>query len=178
MLFVASAAYADKPQNQALSVPIGGNFLDSGGGTGTFAGTFKIVDFAVENNQLVAQGYLAGTLTDSTGSVIGSVVKAVSLPANVTSGSSSATNVRTMDVHAAVTCPILNLDLGPLDLNLLGLTVHLNEVILDIAAQTGAGNLLGNLLCAVTNLLNGVGSLADIANLLNQILQILSGLLG
>lgn len=37
----------------------------------------------------------------------------------------------------------------------------------------GAGNLLGNLLCAVVNLLNGAGALAQIANLLNQILALL-----
>jgi hypothetical protein len=40
-------------------------------------------------------------------------------------------------------CPILHLDLGPLDLNLLGLHVHLNEVILNIEAIPGPGNLLG-----------------------------------
>ena len=50
---------------------------------------------------------------------------------------------------------VLNLVLGPLDLNLLGLVVHLNQVVLDIIAVTGAGNLLGNLLCAVAGLLDG-----------------------
>lgn len=39
-----------------------------------------------------------------------------------------------------------------------------------------AGNLLGNLLCAVTNLLNGTGPVQQIADLLNQILGILNGL--
>jgi len=52
-------------------------------------------------------------------------------------------------------CPILHLDLGPLNLHLLGLNVHLNRVILDITATSGPGNLLGNLLCSVANLLNG-----------------------
>ena len=51
------------------------------------------------------------------------------------------------------------LTLGPLDLNLLGLMVHLDQVVLDITAQSGAGNLLGNLLCSVANLLNGGGTL-------------------
>ena len=66
--------------------------------------------------------------------------------------------------------------LGPLDLNLLGLEVHLNQVVLDIIATSGAGNLLGNLLCAVAGLLDGPGPLGQIAGLLNQILGILSGL--
>ncbi|HKP12498.1 MAG TPA: hypothetical protein VJZ91_10325 [Blastocatellia bacterium] len=62
------------------------------------------------------------------------------------------------------------MELGPLDLNLLGLVVHLDRIVLDITAQPGPGNLLGNLLCAVANLLNNNGPLAGIANLLNQIL--------
>jgi hypothetical protein len=74
---------------------------------------------------------------------------------------------------ATASCQILNLVLGPLDLNLLGLQVHLNQVVLDITAVPGAGNLLGNLLCSVANLLNNPSGLAQ---LLNQILGILQGL--
>ena len=69
-------------------------------------------------------------------------------------------------VAAAATCDILNLVLGPLDLNLLGLQVDLNQVILNIVPESGAGNLLGNLLCAVTNLPNGPSPLAGLTNLL------------
>jgi hypothetical protein len=74
-------------------------------------------------------------------------------------------------------CSILTLTLGPLDLNLLGLRVALNQVNLLIEAIPGAGNLLGNLLCAVAGLLNGgllggplAGLLTSITNLLNSIL--------
>jgi hypothetical protein len=74
-------------------------------------------------------------------------------------------------------CQILHLDLGPLDLTLLGLHVHLNEVVLDITAQSGPGNLLGNLLCAVAHLLDGTGgATAGLTALLNQILAALGGL--
>ena len=74
------------------------------------------------------------------------------------------------------TCDILNLVLGPLDLDLLGLQVHLNRVVLNIVAVTGAGNLLGNLLCAVTGLLDGGlgGLLGQVRSLLNQILGVLN----
>jgi hypothetical protein len=48
-------------------------------------------------------------------------------------------------------------------------------VVLNITAVPGAGNLLGNLLCAVTGLLDQPGPLA---NLLNQILGILNGIVG
>ncbi len=71
-------------------------------------------------------------------------------------------------------CPILHLDLGPLDLNLLGLRVQLNEVVLDITAIPGPGNLLGNLLCAIASLLNPQGSLASLADLLNLLVDLFS----
>src|SRR3954469_22429643 len=73
-------------------------------------------------------------------------------------------------------CSILNLVLGPLHLNLLGLIVDLNRVVLNIIGQTGAGNLLGNLLCAVAGLLDGnpLGQqLGQVAALLNSLLAIL-----
>ena len=74
------------------------------------------------------------------------------------------------------TCEILNLVLGPLDLNLLGLQVHLNQVVLDITAVPGAGNLLGNLLCAIAGLLDGGSPLAGLATLLNNLLAALGSL--
>ena len=113
----------------------------------------------MQNGQLVGIGTLVATLTDTaSGAVQNIVAGGVAIP-----------------LVATGACPILHLVLGPLDLNLLGLMVHLNQVVLDITAQSGPGNLLGNLLCAVANLLNQGGPLQGIANLLNQILQILGG---
>ena len=74
-------------------------------------------------------------------------------------------------------CDILNLVLGPLDLNILGLQINLRRVVLDIVAVAGAGNLLGNLLCAVAGLLDGgplAGLLGQLQTLLNQILAALN----
>jgi hypothetical protein len=77
-------------------------------------------------------------------------------------------------VQATGTCQILDLTLGPLHRDLLGLVVDLNQVHLTITAQQGPGNLLGNLLCAVAHLLDNTGTtttaLQQLANLLNQIL--------
>jgi hypothetical protein len=160
----------------ALALPIGGTFTDAAG-VGSFSGTFYLREFAVENNALVAKGILSGTLTSATGTALGSVFKPISMPVGLRSGDAATGRSRLAAVTNAV-CPILHLDLGPLNLDLLGLNVNLAQVVLDITAETGAGNLLGNLLCAVTNLLNGAGALIDIANLLNQILDILTGLLG
>lgn len=78
------------------------------------------------------------------------------------------------------TCPILHLELGPLDLNLLGLRVQLDQVVLDITAIPGPGNLLGNLLCAIAGLLDGVdlgGILGDLLqSLIDALIRLLEGL--
>ena len=66
------------------------------------------------------------------------------------------------DALAAATCSILSLEVGPLNLNLLGLEVALDDcnngpVTVDITAIQGGG-LLGDLLCSLADLLNGGGS--------------------
>ena len=79
-----------------------------------------------------------------------------------------------LPLQATGSCEILDLVLGPLDLDLLGLVVHLDTVHLNITAEQGPGNLLGNLLCAVAGLLDGPATpLNAITRLLNQILGLL-----
>jgi hypothetical protein len=71
--------------------------------------------------------------------------------------------------QAGGTCQILDLTLGPLHLDLLGLIVDLDTVHLEITAQQGPGNLLGNLLCGIAGALDGGGG-GGLANLLNRLL--------
>jgi hypothetical protein len=76
---------------------------------------------------------------------------------------------------AGTTCAILHLELGPLNLNLLGLEVNLDDcadgpVVVDITGERGAGNLLGNLLCGIL----GSGGL----NLGDTLQDLLDSLLG
>ncbi|MFF5075831.1 hypothetical protein ACFY36_02185 [Actinoplanes sp. NPDC000266] len=142
------------------SAPITGTFTDAAGGTGTFAGSFTPTKFAAQDGDLVATGTLTGTLTDSAGAAVGTVEQAVTAPAFV----------------AQATCRILDLTLGPLHLDLLGLTVDLNQVHLVINAVSGAGNLLGNLLCAIVGLLDGTPTAGQLAAILNFLLALLSGL--
>jgi hypothetical protein len=126
------------------------------------------------------------TLSDTAGNLLGTVtnLKAVYDEASNTttiSGRFTDTlgNVTTFSaplLDASGSCTILHLEIGPVDLNVLGLMVHLDRVVLDITAQTGSGNLLGNLLCAVARLLdqNPLDAiLADLTDLLNQIFRIL-----
>jgi hypothetical protein len=51
--------------------------------------------------------------------------------------------------QAGATCPVLDLVLGPLHLDLLGLVVDLNQVHLTVTATQGGG-ILGNLFCSLS----------------------------
>jgi hypothetical protein len=62
-------------------------------------------------------------------------------------------------------CPILDLQLGPINLNLLGLGVATSPICLRVTAIEGGG-LLGNLLCAVANLLQRGVPLSDVLQIL------------
>lgn len=56
---------------------------------------------------------------------------------------------------------LVHLDVDGVFLDLLGLEVNLNPVTLDVSARPGESNLLGNLLSAVTGLLNGPKALVQ-----------------
>jgi len=146
----------------------------------TFAGKYKVIRFVDRNGHLKSVGRLSGTLTKKSGAtkdVAGRVRMPVNMSATRAANTTSALPTTSSTAGtSAVSCDILHLVLGPLDLDLLGLVVHLDKVVLDITAVPGAGALLGNLLCAVVGLLDGtgIGGLSGIlTNLLNAILGIL-----
>jgi hypothetical protein len=144
----------------SLTSTVTGTFTNATG-EGTFKGTFTPRSFRVVNGVLEATGVLKGTLTDANGNSLGTVSQTVTDSVNTGSAANA----------AAVGCQVLNLVLGPLNLNLLGLVVTLNQVNLNIVAVPGS--LLGDLLCDVANLLNGGGALSGLATLLNEILAAL-----
>ena len=140
---------------------------------------------------------LTNAVLTSLGSVVGSFTGTATLQSVTTSGGQLLGNILlvgtavvngvTTTVNKVVTvpltasnCPVLLLDVGAIHLNLLGLDVALAPIHLDITAVPGPGNLLGNLLCTVTHLLDspgvGGGLSNAIANLLSTINGLLSGL--
>jgi hypothetical protein len=165
----APAAPATAPASavtNTATVPVTGRLAD---GSGNVTGTYTISQFVERDGGLAAVGTFTGSVTDATGAVRqGSQEMTVPVTAT-TSPAAPAAGV----TEAAADCPILHLNLAPLHLDLLGLVVDLDRVVLDIVAQSGAGNLLGNLLCAVTGLLDGAGLLSQIVLFLNQILALL-----
>jgi hypothetical protein len=112
-------------------------------GTHGFKGTYTINRFVHRGSRIFAVGRLTGKAQGKR------VSRTVRMPANVISGG---TVSQLPPIPGA--CQILNLRLGPINLNLLGLVVRTNRINVRIDAVPGAGNLLGNLLCAITNLLN------------------------
>ena len=153
-LATAPSASAAPPQRATApaSLPVVGTLATGG----TFTGTLTNLQFVNQNGALAVAGNLTGTLTNAVGTVLGTVTNVpVTLPIT--------------GAQATGSCQILDLVLGPLDLNLLGLVVHLDTVHLNITAQRGPGNLLGNLLCAVAGLLDNTGG-GNLANLLNKLL--------
>ena len=139
-------------QQQRSGIPIPINFASP---NGNFTGVFNLNRFVVRNGQIAAVGTLTGTVTNAAGQTVGAVLQTLTLSL----------------INISATCDILHLELGPIDLNLLGLVVHVDKIVIDIDAQSGPGNLLGNLLCAVAHLLDSNGAVNAIVNLLNQILS-------
>jgi hypothetical protein len=178
----------------AVAVAVPGAQAKTGGSytlPGTFSGTASnatITDAAATADSITITGFknvggvinAVGTFTGTIAGVNGGEQFTTGFTAPVTQidGHSLAGGASSL-AAAAGTCQILDLTLGPLHLDLLGLVVDLNQVHLNITAQQGSGNLLGNLLCSVAHLLDNTGSggtgglsglLQGITSLLNQIL--------
>jgi hypothetical protein len=148
----AAVAAPTAVANTLTNIPVSGQCENAVTGVeGTFTGTLTINQFASQKKKVVALGTLSGTC--SVGGTISNA--AVTVPVRI----------------AQATCEVLTLVLGPLHLELLGLIIDLNRVVLTITADP-SGGLLGQLLCALA----GGGPLQQIVNLLNQILAILQGL--
>jgi hypothetical protein len=126
-------------------IPITGTLLEE-----PFEGALQVTSFFAQGGELLANV----NLLNEAGAIIGEFVATV--------------------IPRQQSCQILRLELAPLELDLLGLVIEPpNPLILEIRAEPGPGNLLGNLLCAVAGLLDRGGPLQGIARLLNRILAVL-----
>ena len=159
---VAMAASPSSTQQQATAAPQVGPLTVPIVGTAGTNAVATVTSFQVVDGVLTAVGTITGTVatTDAAGTTI------------LTNVTDAAFTAPATILQQGAGCQILDLVLGPLHLDLLGLVVDLNQVNLDITAVPGPGNLLGNLLCAVAHLLDGgnTTALQNLVNLLNQIL--------
>jgi len=173
----------------ALTLPTAGTFATGG----SFTGTISINRFEQRGNNIVAIGLVAGVLSQG-GHTLGTAVRGeVTWPVRVQvrgqlpiSGPGrglprvvpiawspgAPSSFRLLQVQAD-SCPVLDIALGPINVNLLGFEVALSAVTLNLDGVMGTP--LGDLVCAVSDLL---GNVAGIVNLLNSILSLVTGLLG
>lgn len=171
----ATTASAAKPGAAAVNVPVTGTVTNGVNQVGTFTGSYTVNRVVNDGGQLAALATVSGTITNTaTGLTQNVPATAVTLPLAAASGGSGVV------AQQAASCEILDLTLGPLDLDLLGLVVHLDTVHLNITAEPGQGNLLGNLLCAVAGLLDPPtgGGGGGLGGLLNGIVALLNQILG
>ena len=176
------------PATRALTLPIAGTFQ----GGGDFKGTVSISRFAHSGDQIVAVGLVSGVLTRGSRTLGTVVAGEMTFPVAVRSGGQLLANRRTSDTGIltravwspqqssgrymlvqAQNCPVLDLSLGPANVNLLGFQVALGAVSLNLTGLSGTP--LGDLVCAASDLL---GNVAGLVNLLNSILSLVTGLLG
>ncbi|MFL6013240.1 MAG: hypothetical protein ACJ74P_02880, partial [Gaiellaceae bacterium] len=142
----ASSAPAAPKATLAPLAPITGTV-----GNLTYSVTPTITGFVNQGGALAVTGNLVGTVTNT--------ATGITTPIN------QAFTALVTNALATGSCTILDLTLGPLHLNLLGLVVDLNQVHLTINAVPGPGNLLGTLLCAIAGLLDPIPSAGALAAL-------------
>src|SRR4051812_8307300 len=99
---------------------------------------------------------LLGAPLASSINITGVTGDVLNLVANITTPAQQTLQVPvTLDnIAPAGSTPILDLHVGAIHLNVLGLHVDTSEICLDITAQSGPGKLLGNLLTDISHLLD------------------------
>lgn len=209
LLPITAAAQGQSPvrprQTSGVTVPIDGQIGTAPGAepSAPIEGTLTLQRFAQQDGTLVAIGTVALTFTDTaTTDTAATGTTAPTATTTTTDTETAATEPetgasRTIVSQVAIpvnqeqltaSCPALHVVLNPVDLNLLGLTEHVNQVAVDVTAVS-QGDQLGNLICSAAGVLNGTGAasggtgdtsgtgaaapVGQIVDLLNQILAAL-----
>jgi len=137
VLAAAVAAMSATPASAASATPVASQATALNVG-------FAVDRFVVRGKRLVAIGRTIATLTSPEG-VYTTTKPFVSRP--ITKAQARTVPSRQMQAATRI-CDVLSLTLGPLHLELLGLIVDLNKVVLTIKADSNGG-LLGSLLCGL-----------------------------
>lgn len=180
-LIDALPAAAQTPPPAPVTVQATGSFAQGG----SFTGTVTINRFEARGNEVVAVGFLRGVLQRG-GRTIGTVVAGERVfPVSVTAGGIQAAVDRTEAPPARFTrtsgiaraqagvCPIVQITLIPVDLDILGVQLTIDPIAIDLVGDRSGP--LGALVCEVSRLL---GNVAGLVGVLNNILALLILLLG
>lgn len=171
-VLTAVGASAQQGRQGSLAVPISGT-TNIDGVDVPVAGTFQIQRFQrnAARDGIEAVGTAVLQVTDAAG-LVRTIVRQLTTP--IVAGQQPATGSGSAAPLAVTQCPILVLEIpGGLNIDLLGLVIDLAPVRLEIGADPGPGNLLGNLLCTIAGLLDGGGPLQQLVARLNNLLGLL-----
>jgi hypothetical protein len=137
-----------------------------------FTGTYTISRFTQSGGKVYAVGTLKGKLKGRT------VRKSnVRIPATLARHpAAGASQVGLPPNPTPGACQILDLTLEPINLNLLGLHLVTSRIEVLLEAIPGAGNLLGNLLCGITGILDPQAATPASPSVLAQVLSALLAL--
>lgn len=159
----------------------------------SFTGTLAVTRFEARGGQIVAKGFLSGTLTRGNRVIGTALAGEVTVPVSVQAGGVSAINVRPTDrlelkrvafssannARAELSpaqlaaCPVVDVVLGPFGINVLGVDLTIQPVAIQLVGEPGTP--LGDLVCQVNEL---IGNVAGLVGVLNTILNLLILLLG
>lgn len=170
----SAEAKASKLAKGGPGIPVSGDILDeSGESVGEFKGKIRSPEAFEKDGELMLSGVLSGKATKDGVKKPVKVKKEEFEAPLALSAPAGGEGVSAAQQQADASCSVLFLDLGPIFLDVLGLQVDLSRIVLDVSAVPGANNLLGNLLCAITGLLDLPGSILVIVNLLNAIFELI-----
>jgi hypothetical protein len=172
----------------SLQLPVSGTAASGG----SFSGTVALSRFETRGNQIVAIGFLSGTVSHKSRTLGTALVGEVLIPVTVRAGGvstvkapaptqpqlrrvvfSTATTAPNTRLVQAEPCPVVDMVLGPFTVNVLGVDVAIQPIDVQLEGQRGTP--LGDLVCQVNEL---IGNVAGLVGVVNGILNLLIGLLG
>jgi hypothetical protein len=177
----------DAAAQGSLKLPITGAAVNGG----SFSGTVALSKFETRGDQIVAIGFISGTLSNRTRTLGTALVGEVAIPVTVRArGVSTIKGPQLMQPQLrrvalstaaapelrlvqAASCPVVDIVLGPFTVNVLGVDVAIQPIDLQLEGQQGTP--LGDLVCQANAL---IGNVAGLVGVVNSILGLLLGLLG
>lgn len=124
---------------------------------GSFSGSLSITHIAYDEASRELR--FSGTVTRASDGVTDrftDVPGTLSRAASASVSSSSA--ITPAQVGSNEPCDLLSLGIQPIDLDVLGLTLELTLIGIDVHGVPGPGNALGNLLCSVVGLIDSAAA--------------------
>ncbi|HET7220917.1 MAG TPA: hypothetical protein VFJ02_22845 [Vicinamibacterales bacterium] len=141
------------------------------------SGTLAVQRFARAETGVAAVGTLTVSVPETASSVARTIVTQVALPLARSGSDAAAADTPVGQAPAvaaaAAECGTLNLALGAVDVEALGLPIHIERTAVDVTAVDGSGNQLGTLLCQIAALLDSDTSSTQLVAALNRLLDLL-----